>query len=247
MDETANDIYKKVIQASLKENRDDFCPLRKEKQMDYLFAALADDFQDKNLKILEAGCGYGRLLYFLNQYDQNQFYFGIDYVPELITAGKKIFANNQNVHLERQDFMKLPDKYNKFFDIAISYKTLSWLPYYETVVRQLINVTRNKIFITSLFCDEDVDYLVKIYTDAQNNTGESFSFLNTYSLAKFKKYCYGLGAKDIKTTNMTIDVDLPKPVNQEKLTTYTITTTDQHRLEVTNNIILNWKLIEIIL
>jgi ubiquinone/menaquinone biosynthesis C-methylase UbiE len=247
MDETENGVYKKIIETSFRENKEDFCPLRKEKQMDYLFEALAEDFKNKDLKILEAGCGYGRLLYFLNQYDQNQTYFGLDYVPELIKEGRKIFANNKNVNLECQDLMSLPDKYNNFFDISINYKTLSWLPYYETMLKQLVKVTKKKIFITSLFGEEDIDCIVKIYTNAQNNSGDSFSFLNTYSLPKFKKYCHSLGIKEINATNMVIDVDLPKPLNQNKLATYTVLTADRQRLEITNNIILSWKLIEIVL
>jgi ubiquinone/menaquinone biosynthesis C-methylase UbiE len=240
-----NEAYRKLIKASLKNNKTEFCPFRKEKQMDYLFALLENDCKVKNLNILEAGCGYGRLLYFLNQFDNNQNYFGFDYVSELIEEGQKWFIDDKNVTFKYQDLMMLPEAYDKFFDITISYKTFSWLPYYDTQLRQLFKVTKNKIYITSLFAEEDIDYIVKIFPEAQNNSGDVFSFLNTYSLPKFKQFCSNLGAKNINVVPMALDFDLPKPENFNKLATYTVLTSDQRRLEITNNTILNWKLVEI--
>ncbi|OGC08513.1 hypothetical protein A2230_08350 [candidate division WOR-1 bacterium RIFOXYA2_FULL_36_21] len=242
-----NLIYKDVIKATLYDNKDDFCPLRKEKQMDYLFSLLKEDFEKKNQKILDACCGYGRLIHFLNEFDTNQFYTGVDYVDELINQGKKHFTNNKNIDFEVYDIMKLSDKYHKAFDITINYKTLSWLPYYKTILTELIKATKNKIYITSLFYDGDVDFITKIYSNASKGTADNYTYLNTYSFPKFKKYCESIDVKEINSINMKLDFDLPESNNMNDLQTYTVSTKSGDRLEINGNVILNWKLIQLII
>jgi len=238
-----NKIYKKVIKTVLAKNKKDFCPLRKEHQMDYLFLALKKDFKQKNLRVLEAGCGYGRLIYYLNKFDPRQDYTGIDYMPELLEQGRARFKQ-KNIHFVRRDLYNMPAKFHKYFDLTISYKTLSWLPGYEEVLKQLVKSTKNKIYVTSLFYDGDIDFITKVYVDATKNSKE-YSYLNTYSLAKFKIFCRSLGIKKVKATNMKLDLDLPKP-SVKKLRTYTRHSQDG-RLEITGTTILNWKLIELTL
>jgi len=241
-----NKKYKDLIKASLEKNREEFCPFRKEMQMDYLFSFLKKDFTNKKLKILDACCGYGRLIHFLNEFNPSQNYIGVDYVEELITEGKKRFSDYNNISFEHYDVMVLENKYNKDFDIAINYKTLSWLPYYTTIIQQLVKATKHKIYITSLFYDGDIDFITKIYKEAKTNGEDNFSFLNTYSLPKFKEYCFSIGAKEVNAIDMTLDVDLAKNDDLNVLQTYTVETRNK-RLEITGNVILNWKLIEIIL
>ena len=93
-----NDKYKKIIQKELQKNDNSFCPFQKEKQMDYLFSLIENDFTNKrNLQILDACCGYGRLIHFLNEFNNNQNYFGIDYVESLINDAKNRFSNFNNI------------------------------------------------------------------------------------------------------------------------------------------------------
>lgn len=241
-----NQKYKNVIKTALQEGSD-FCPMRKEKQMDYLFAALVEDFEKKNLQILDACCGYGRLIYFLNKFDPEQFYTGIDYLQELVDKGKNMFSESSNITLSCLDVFEISNSYLKEFDIAINYKTMSWLPYYSKLMKELFAVTKSKIYITSLFYDGDFDFITKIYADAQNCDDDNFTYLNTYSLPKFKKYCLSLGAKHVNAIDMNVDFDLPEPDNINKLQTYTVLKNDGSRLEITGSVILNWKLVEVVL
>lgn len=242
-----NQNYKGIIELSLEKNKDTFCPFRKEKQMDYLFSFLTKDFANKKLKVLDACCGYGRLIYFLNESFPDQNYIGIDYVKELIKEGRERFLNFENVKFEQFDVMQLSKKYKKKFDISINYKTLSWLPYYTTIIDQLVRATKNKIYITSLFYDGDIDFITRIYPDAQNAGENSYSFLNTYSFPKFKKFCLSLNVKEVNAIDMKLDFDLAKPDDANILQTYTLVTQSGERLELTGNVILNWKLVEIVL
>ncbi|HEY4784552.1 MAG TPA: methyltransferase domain-containing protein [Bacteroidales bacterium] len=242
-----NKKYKDIIKTALKKDKEEFCPFRKEKQMDYLFSFLKKDFNNKGMKVLDACCGYGRLIHFLNEFDPNQNYIGIDYVEELINDGKRRFASFNNVRFEHYDIMHLEERYHKEFDITINYKTLSWLPYYTTIIEQLIKVTKQKIYISSLFYDGDIDFITRIYVDAKDSKEDTFNFLNTYSFPKFEKFCLNLNVKKVKSIDMKLDFDLDKPSNMNKLQTYTVMTQNGERLELTGNIILNWKLVELVL
>lgn len=242
----SNEIYKKVISKQLSEGK--FCELRKENQMEYLFLKLKNDFKNKN-KVLDACCGYGRLIYFMNEFDNSQSYIGIDYMDELINLGKQLFNNQENIRFICNDIMNIGNKFEKSFDISINYKTLSWLEQYETIIEQLIKVTKKKIYITSLFWDGDIDFITKIYQNASTNN-EEYTFLNTYSLKKFSNYCIGLGAKEVNSENMHINIDLESKSNESELSTYTkkiAPCNGVKRLEFTGNVLLNWKLIEIVL
>ena len=240
-----NNVYKNCVKTALKENKDQFCPFRKEKQMEYLFSKLSIDFQKKGLKVLDACCGYGRLTHFLNELDSEQFYTGVDFVEELIEQGRNNFSSCANIEFQHYNVLELSEKYDKEFDITINYKTMYCLPYYETLIEQLVKVTKNKIYITSPFYEGDIEYITKIYIDAKTNS-DSFHYLNSYSLPKFRQFCKSLGIKEVNDTNMRLDFDIPAP-DVNKLQTYTIMPTTGERLEVTGNILQNWKLIELVL
>lgn len=228
-----NQEYKK----SILKNKN-FCPFRHEKQMDYLFSFLKDDFKKKN-KVLEAGCGEGRLLFYLNEFNNQQEYFGIDYIQKNISKAKQNLKHVKNLKLSVDDFYNISKKYKKQFDISISYKTLSWLPDYKEVMKELMKVTKNKVYITSLFSDNDFSSFTKIY-DHNNKT---FTYLNTYSFKEFKNFCINNGAKKIRFINMKLDIDLPENKNKKILQTYTKRTINGENLEITANSILYWKLV----
>ena len=172
--------------------------------------------------------------------DFNQNYFGIDYSELFIKESKEHFKSNKNIDFNVADVFNLPEKYTKKFDITINYKTLSWLPYYEDCIKELIKVTKDKVYITSLFNEGNIESITKIYTDENN-----YTYLNTYSLEKFKKFVEAQGAKVVDITPMQLDFDLEKPKDINELSTYTQLLADNSRLEITANTLLNWKLVTI--
>jgi ubiquinone/menaquinone biosynthesis C-methylase UbiE len=204
--------------------------------------------KDRNdVAILDACCGYGRLIHFMLQEFPNISITGIDYSQNLIDEGRRKFKTFHNVSFECCDLTQLPKKYEKKFDFCINYKTLSWLPYYEEILVSLIRSTKDKIYITSLFHEADIDVICKIFPQVSDASG-NYSHLNTYSIKKFSEFCQNNGATKIKTTDIKIPFDFG--VNapySDLLQSYSMRNDCGKILEFTSIIQLNWKLVEIFL
>ena len=140
-----------------------FCPFQKEFQMECIERLFAKDLKGKaGLNILEACSGQGRLLYYLNQFNNRQNYFGFDYVREFVKDANILFKEDKNIHCEYGDIYSLPRRYHKKFDITFLYKTLSFVPDYEQVLRSLFKVTKKKIYITTPLYEGDIDFEIKV-------------------------------------------------------------------------------------
>jgi ubiquinone/menaquinone biosynthesis C-methylase UbiE len=235
-------IYSKLVEAQVAGVPDEFCPMRKEAQMDHLFAHLTEDFRGGRHKILDICGGYGRLIHFLNELDSRQDYYCLDYSSALIEQAKKTFAPHSNIHCEVADLYALSPRYDKAFDITINYKTLYCLPYYEEAVAQFVKATRRKIYITSPFFEGDIDFISRIYPAASAGGADRYAYSNSYSMPKFVKYCRSLGVKKVEFEDMRLDFDLEPPAHPDTLKTRTVRTTDEGRLEITGVLVLNWKL-----
>jgi ubiquinone/menaquinone biosynthesis C-methylase UbiE len=235
-------IYSDLIEKQLEAGGDAFCPFRKERQMDHLFRRLAEDFRGSKQKVLDICGGYGRLTYFLNEFDARQEYYCLDYSETLIAQARKTFAANPNIHCEVADLYALSPRYDKAFDITINYKTLYCLPYYEEAIEQFVKATRRRIYITSPFFEGDIDFISRIYQDASTGDRSSYAYSNSYAIPRFVKYCKSLGVKDVQFEDMKLDLDLEPPADKNVLKTHTVRTTDQGRLEITGVLLLNWKL-----
>jgi ubiquinone/menaquinone biosynthesis C-methylase UbiE len=243
-----NEKYKNFINAQLKEDENLFCALRKEKQLDYLFPKLERDLREGGInQLLDLCCGYGRLVYFLNEKFPQLRIHGIDYMETMVEKGKNQFKDRLHISFEAKNAFDLSQFYDKSFDVTVIHKTISWLPYYESILTEAIKVSRKKIYITSLFWEGDIDFITKIFKNASAGDFDNFSYINTYSLPKFRSFCFEMGVKNVLVENMYIDVDLEKNLESDKLQTYTAKTKDDFRLEFTGPIQLNWKLIEIVL
>lgn len=202
--------------------------------------------KNKNLKILDTCCGIGHLIYFLNKISPSSQFVGIDKKRYLIEEARKLCGiNNPNITFKTIDVYKLSKYFKKEFDITINWKTLSWLSKYEKAVEEMMKVTKKFIFLSSLFYEGDIDFEIKVreYHKEAGKRGFS-SYYNTYSLPRFKKFCYQLGAKKIKVYDFEIPIDLPKPpLNQ--MGTYTLKLENGKRLQISGVVLMNWKIIQI--
>lgn len=200
----------------------------------------------KNLKILDACCGIGHISYFLNEISPESSFYGVDQTSYLIDEAKKLCINKKNISFEVSDIHDLPLKFSKKFDVSINWRTLSWLPHYEQMLKDLFLVTKDHIFLSSLFYDGDIDFEIKVREYKKETGKEHFNdYYNVYSLPHFEKFVYEeLNAKSIVVYDFEIDVDIaPPPINQ--MGSYTLKLENGKRLQVSGAIILPWKIIRI--
>lgn len=239
-----NEMYRKVME----EDRINFCPFRKEYQMEVIESHLKLDLQNREgVSMLEAACGQGRLLYYLSQFDPKQNYSGFDYSQTFVNDASNLFKDSQNVACFYGDIYKLPMTMTKQYDITFLYKTLYCIPDYPSVFKSLVSVTREKIYITTPLYEGDIDFEIKMKPYKVYKGEEDYVMYYIYSLPKVEACLFELGAKAVTFHELKLPIDLPKPTNLDVLQTYTVRTVDGDNIELTNIIKLDWKLIEIAL
>ena len=76
--------------------------------------------QSKNIKVLDLGCGVGRLARY---FKESKFYLGLDFSNESINIAKKSFKESSNIHFKKKIIPKGLDsiitKYTKEFNIIL--------------------------------------------------------------------------------------------------------------------------------
>ena len=200
---------------------------------------------DKKLKILDACCGIGYISNLLSELSPQSIFFGIDQSSYLIEEAKKISKNKKNLSFEIGDLYDFSNKFQKEFDISVIWKTISWLPYYEQIIKDLMSMTKNHIFISSLFYDGDIDFEIKVREFKKESGKNHFNnYYNVYSLPRFKKFVFDLGAKNIEVYNFNMNIDIPKPPIDE-MGTYTEKLENNKRIQISGAVVMSWKIIRI--
>lgn len=201
--------------------------------------------QNKKLKILDACCGIGHVTNLLSEISNESQIVGIDQSGYLIKDAKKLFKDKKNVTFEVGDIYDIKEKHTKEFDVAINWKTISWLPYYDQMLKDLIDMTKNHIFLSSLFYDGDIDFEIKVREFKKESGKNDFNrYYNVYSLPQFKKFVYSLGVKDIKVYDFDIGIDLGKPP-LDIMGTYTEKLDNGKRIQISGAVVMSWKIIRI--
>ena len=216
------------------------------RELDIFLEELISPFiKNKTLRILDAPCGIGHISYFLSELSPQSLFFGIDQTSWMIEEAKKLCKNKKNLSFKFGDLYDVLPLQKKQFDITINWRTLSWIPYYDQMLKVLIDSTKNHLFISSLFYDGDIDFEIKA-REFKTEVGKNrFNYYyNVYSFPSFKEYVFSLGAKNIEAYDFNINTDISKPPI-DHLASYTLRLEDGKRLQVSGTIILNWKVIRI--
>lgn len=216
------------------------------REMDIFLEKLISPYiKSKKKNILDACCGIGHIPYFLSDISPESKFLGIDQTSYLIEEGKKLCQNKSNISFENGDIYDISKKYEKSFDISINWRTLSWLPYYDQMLKELIAVTKDQIFLSSLFYDGDIDFITQVREFKTETGKDGFNdYYNVYSLPQFKKFVFELGVKNVESYDFDISVDLPKP-QIDQMVSYTKKLEDGKRLQLSGAVVLYWKIIRI--
>ncbi len=171
----------------------------------------------KNDKVLDIGCGNGRLSDIL--IDKNIQYTGIDFSKELINIAKKERKNNGN--FIQANALSLPFKDNSF-DVIFSIAVLHHIPSKENRLLFISEVNRvlkpEGIFIVTTwntlnwkFAKKHLIYfLKKIFGYSKLDFGD---IILTFGKNKRKRYIHSLTKKELKkiiTKNNFVDISIKK-------------------------------------
>jgi ubiquinone/menaquinone biosynthesis C-methylase UbiE len=218
--------------------------ISQKQEMDKQLEKIISPFiKGRSLDILDACCGIGHISYFLHRISPKSKFLGIDQTPYLIDEATKVCNGIKNLRFEVGDILDM--KYKKKFDITINWKTLSWLPYYTDILKSLFKVTKNHIFLSSLFYNGDIDFEIKVREFKKRTSKLGFtSYYNVYSYPHFEEFVYELGAKNVKSYDFHIKKDLQKPP-RDQMGTYTLLLKNGSRLQASGAVLMLWKIIRI--
>lgn len=198
---------------------------------------------------LDVACGAGANIFHLNEFVPGFSWTGVDIVgEELFEIGRPFIASKKlNVNLVSGDFYNLEELFgDRKFDMVLSIQTILNVPIStcEIALNQLLSVTKQWVFITSLFTDFNIDVTVEAMDYTWPPECRSPGPYNIYGLPRFKDTCQAKGCKEFVCRNFDIDIDLPAP-SSNGLGTYTRKLGDGTRLQFTGPIFLPWKFIAI--
>ena len=220
--------------------------VRHKQEIDKLLEKLVAPYLAKGSpKVLDAACGVGHLVYHLAPQFPRAHFTGIDETPYLIEEAKKINASAPNAQFLVGDIYRLKKTHPKKFDIAMCWKTLSWISHYEEAMRGIVAATKSHIFTNSLFYDGDIDYEIKVREYTKEAGKDDFNvYFNIYSLPRFKRFVQELGAKKITEYDFEIGIDLPRS-NINYMGTYTIKLESGKRMQMSGAVPMPWKILHI--
>ena len=150
--------------------------------------------KNKKIKILDVGCGNGRLIKFLDELNINYEYFGIDNSISQIKNAIKNFDNKKNIKFLEADILNIPFNNNEF-DYIFCIATFHHLPSNENknnALREMRRVLKEGgiIFMTNWnlfqkkYIASTIKYLKHDFIPWKNNDGKVLANRHYYAFTK---------------------------------------------------------------
>ena len=187
---------------------------------------------------VDLGGGAGANVFWLSKEFPNMKFTVLDKNPSLIELASQKNRDNDNISCLAGDFFDIPsDHAPHSFDYVLSFQTVSWLPTYHEHLDAAFHLTRKGVFLSSLFCDGNLEYSIKV----KDHTLDKEAFYNIYSLERFADYARGIAEDPCECISepFNIDIDLPRPESM-KLQTYTVASVEGRRLQFSGCLFLPW-------
>lgn len=207
------------------------------KRSTIFFSNFINEKVKSSKNILDIGCGMGGSTFYISTLNPNCNFIGIDFIQQLVDSGNEFIRNTEqkNIKLIQDDWFNL--KKYKNIDGVISLQTLSWLPEFEKPIEEIINkVNPNWICFSSLFYEGDISIKSEIFEHSINKT----CIYNTYSIPQIDKFVRKFGFKIESILPFKIDIDIDKPTNLDRMSTYTIKTIENERVQLSGPLLMSW-------
>lgn len=164
---------------------------------------------------------------------------GTDLEADLVEAGRQILDPARFTLVEGNMF-NLEDTFaGKRFDVSFSIQALSVVADYERPIEQMLAVTKDWVFILSLFSDTDLDAFIQLVGRGPGDSNGLQVPYNVYSLPRFCEFCKQLGVREIIAEPFEIDIDLPRP-DHKGIGTWTRQMADGERLQFSGPLLMPW-------
>jgi len=192
-----------------------------------------------NKTILDMACGGGANVLYLGGRHKTSKFVGIDYDKEVLSMCQ---YHLNNVVLEYGDWYHMDSKYKNYFNGIMNFQTLVSMDDYKMPIRKLCELQPDWIALTSLFYEGRINF----YTIVDDHEGDlpcwgldGKAHYNVYSLPLVQELFAEYGYKQFLYKKFEMDVDLPKPKNND-MGTYTVMTKDNERLQISGALLMPW-------
>jgi ubiquinone/menaquinone biosynthesis C-methylase UbiE len=217
-----------------------------------LFEFIDDTVGDVgNRKVLDVACGAGANVHHMLQRWRESNVTGLDRDGTLLDYARDrvLPLDASRCEFVQADFFELPKLYGpEAFSITTLMQTLQFFgpDEYADVLRALMKVTRDWVFLSSLFTNKRMDVITGIrdYTRFPENSfaqdSRQLIFYNTFCMDRFERIAAHLGAKEVVFRDFEISIDLTGPA-EGGIGTYTKRLEDGRRLQFSGAVFMPWK------
>lgn len=196
--------------------------------------------------ILDVACGAGaNVFHMLQRWPENKV-TGLDLDNALLDYARAQVLPEAQARCDyvRANFFDLPKLYpNDAFNITTFMHTLLFFgpEEYADVLRSLIAVTSDWVFISSLFTDRRMDVTAQIRDYARfGEDSKEYHTYSTFCVDRFRRVAAALDVKEVIFRDFEISIDLEGPA-EGGIGTYTAKLADGHRLQFSGAVFMPWK------
>jgi SAM-dependent methyltransferase len=196
-------------------------------------------------RIVDLGCGAGAATAYLASRHPDQEFVGVDISPELIAIAARLARDKSsgNLSFRADDWYGLGEY--PPVDVVVSMQSLSWLPGFEQPLAAIFERLRpQSIIASSLFYDGRISCRIEV----EEHLRDRKTFYNVYSIQAVDDFCALHGYRVTTHAPFHIDIDIPKPVDQDFMSTYTVPVQGRsgpERLQISGPLLLNWRFVTI--
>jgi ubiquinone/menaquinone biosynthesis C-methylase UbiE len=196
---------------------------------------------------LDIACGTGANILHMARRFPGYHWTGVDYAGDLLfPLGRKHARKNHldvSMHLVSGDINQLTSVLPAMrFDLTLLMQTVLCLPDYQKAMEQALRVTRGWIFVSSLFTDFDIDAKIQVIDYTREDHLTVPEYYNVYSLEHFYSFCRKHGAKEFRSCDFEMDVDLPQSGRGRGTYTKMV---EGHRVQFSGPLHMPWKFVAI--
>lgn len=223
---------------SMQYHLDQFTNQKRSTQYFYEFCA---ELLNQSQFVIDIGCGTGAATHFIAKSSPSTKVLGIDSDSILIRNAKSIVEQVPlpNLDFEVADLYRMEDS-DSICDGVVSLQTISWLDGIdEPMISIFTKLQPRWIALSSLFYEGDITATIVIDEHKRNRQ----SNYNVYSIPKLDRLSKEFGYVVTKVKKFTIDVDLPKPLDIDFMSTYTekiVSAEEDERIQISGPILMNW-------